>query len=104
MQFKKRVMDMVGQHSEVIVQPKDSVVNFLSFHHGAIKAFRIKAHGRHTKSTIRQLINYQTKTRIPVYLVSEQDGHIPRFETLNRYLRWREGIKEKYNKEGDPRK
>lgn len=99
MLFKDRVRGMVNLHAEVIPQPKDSAINFISYHHGSFKAFCVKSHGRPSQKLIHQLENYQFKTGMTVYLVTEQSNHVPRFEHLNRYLKWRERIKAKYTKE-----
>lgn len=97
MQFKDRVVKTVNQYAEVLQQPKGSAINFLSYHHGNMKAFRVKAHGILSKDLLHDLENYQRNTNIPVFIVSEQADHIPRFEALNRYLRWRARMKEKNN-------
>jgi hypothetical protein len=96
MLFKDRVLKTVRQHGEVTVQPKGSVINFLSCYHGHWKAFRVKAHGRLSKRRLEDLEDYQRNTGITVILVSEQADHVPRFEALNRYLKWRAGIKARY--------
>jgi hypothetical protein len=80
------------------MQPEGSAVNFLSCSHGRWKAFCVKAHGRLSKHRLHDLENYQRNTGITVILVSEQADHVPRFEALNRYLKWRERVNEKYNK------
>jgi hypothetical protein len=80
------------------MQPKGSAVNFLSCSHGRWKAFCVKAHGRLPKRRLDDLEDYQRNTGITVILVSEQADHVPRFEALDRYLRWRAGIREKYKK------
>jgi hypothetical protein len=79
------------------MQPKGSAVNFLSCSHGRWKAFCVKAHGRLPKTRVEDLEDYQRNTGIPVILVSEQADHVPRFEALDRYLKWRAGIKEHYD-------
>ena len=96
MLFKDIVLKTVRQHGEVKLQPKGSVINFLSCSHGRWKAFCVKAHGRLSKRRLGDLKDYQRNTGITVILVSEQADHVPRFEALNRYLRWRAGIKEYY--------
>ena len=97
--FKDRVLKIVRQHVEIVItQPKDSTVNFLSSYHGHWKAFCIKAHGRLPKRRLEDLEDYQRYTGITVIIVSEQADHVPRFEALNRYLKWRQGLKEKYKK------
>jgi len=96
--FKDKVLEKVRQHEEVRVQPKGSAVNFLSCSHGHWKAFCVKAHGRLSKRRLDDLEDYQRNTGITVILVSEQADHVPRFEALDRYLRWRERVKEKYKK------
>lgn len=88
MQFKMRVLNEVKRHGHVILQPEGNVINFLSCSHGRWKAFSVKAHGRRSKDQVHALENYQRDTSIPVILVSEQADHIPRFEALNRYLKW----------------
>lgn len=99
MLFKDRVFRIVQQHTEeVLAQPKGSVINFLSYHHGHWKAFFVKAHGHIPKDMLKDLEDYQRNTDISVFLVSEQADHVPRFEALNRYLRWRGRVREKYNK------
>ena len=98
MLFKDRVLKILKSHTEIIEQPKGSTINFLSCHHGHWKAFFVKAHGRITKSMLEDLQDYQRNTGISVYLVSEQADHVPRFEVLNRYLRWREQIKARYER------
>jgi len=85
MQFKMRVLNKVKRH-------------------GHWKAFSVKAHGRRSKDQVHALENYQRNTSIPVILVSEQADHIPRFEALNRYLKWRTGIVEKYKKKAGIKK
>ena len=95
MLFKDRVLKMLKLHTEIIEQPKGSAINFLSCSHGNFKAFFVKAHGHVTKSKLESLQDYQRNTGISVFLVSEQADHVPRFEALNRYLRWRERIKER---------
>ncbi len=98
MLFRDRVLKTVRQHGEVTTQPEDSAVNFLSCYRGHWKAFCVKAHGRLSKDRLHDLENYQRNTGITVILVSEQADHVPRFEALDRYLRWRKGIREKYKK------
>jgi len=98
MVFKDRVLKILKSHTEIIEQPKGSAINFLSCHHGHWKAFFVKAHGRLTKNRLEDLQDYQRNTGISVFLVSEQADHVPRFEALNRYLRWREQIKERYER------
>jgi len=99
MQFETRVRNEVRQHGSIIPQPDGYVINFLSRSHGHLKAFSVKAHGHRSKDQVHSLENYQQNTKIPVILVSEQAGHIPRFEALNRYLKWRARIAGKYNRE-----
>lgn len=104
MLFKDRVLKTVKQHGKVSMQPEGSVVNFISCYHGYWKAFCVKAHGRLSKRRLEDLEDYQRNTGITVILVSEQADHVPRFEALNRYLKWRAGIKDHYahkKKEGD---
>jgi hypothetical protein len=98
MLFRDRVLKTVRTHGTVTMQPKGSAVNFLSCSHGRVKAFCVKAHGRLPKRRLEDLEDFQRNTGTTVILVSEQADHVPRFEALNRYLRWRERIKEKYNK------
>lgn len=98
MLFRDRVLETIRRHGEVTAQPKGSAVNFLSCSHGHWKAFCVKAHGRLSKDRLHDLENYQHNTGVTVILVSEQADHVPRFEALDRYLRWRERVKEKYKK------
>ncbi len=97
MLFKDRVLRDVRHHGAVSIQPKGSAVNFLSCSHGYWKAFCVKAHGRLPKRRLEDLEDYQRNTGITVILVSEQADHVPRFEALNKYLRWRAGIKAHYD-------
>jgi hypothetical protein len=78
------------------MQPKGSAVNFLSCSHGHVKAFCVRAHGRLPKRRLEDLEDYQRNTGITVIIVSEQADHVPRFEALDRYLKWRAGIKAYY--------
>lgn len=96
MLFKDHVLKTVRRHGAVTMQPKGSAINFLSCSHGHWKAFCIKAHGRLPKHRLEDLEDYQRNTGITVILVSEQADHVPRFEALNRYLKWRAGIKAHY--------
>jgi len=89
--FKDRVFKTISRHGSITVLPKGDTVNFISNHYGHKKAFFVKAHGHIPKDRLHSLENYQHKTGMPVILVSEQPGHIPRFEALSRYLRWRRG-------------
>lgn len=98
MLFKDTVVRMVAHHAEVIPQPKGSAINFLSCYRGNMKAYKVKAHGRLSGDMVRNLVQYQRNTCIPVFIVSEQADHIPRFEALNKYLKWRARIKAKYNR------
>ena len=98
MLFRDRVLETVRQHGKVTMQPEGSVVNFLSCYHGHRKAFCVKAHGRLSKRRLEDLEDYQRNKEITVILVSEQADHVPRFEALDKYLRWRKGIREKYKK------
>ena len=104
MLFKDRVLKILEAHTEIIPQPKSSAINFLSCHQGQWKAFFIKAHGHITKNRLEDLQDYQRNTGISVFLVSEQADHVPRFEALNRYLRWQARMAEKRNKNGNSEK
>lgn len=96
MLFKDRVLENVRRHGEVSMQPEGSVINFLSCSHGHWKAFCVKAHGRLSKHRLEDLEDYQRHTGITVILVSEQADHVPRFEALDRYLKWQAGIRAHY--------
>ena len=98
MLFKDRVRKILKSHTEIIEQPKGSAISFLSCHYGHWKAFFVKAHGRITKSRLEDLEDYQRNTGITVFLVSEQADHVPKFEALDKYLMWRERIKERYER------
>ena len=93
--FKDRVLKVISRHGDITTLPKGSVINFLSNYYGTKKAFYVKAHGHITKDKLHNLENYQHNTGITVILVSEQPDHIPRFEALSRYLRWRRRMGDK---------
>lgn len=95
MLFKDLVFKTIARHGDITVLPKGSTVNFLSSYYGHKTAFYVKAHGHITKDKLHNLENYQHNTGTTVILVSEQPGHIPRFEALSGYLRWRRGLGDK---------
>ena len=93
MLFKKRVKRELARYVNVMELPKGGSVDFISFHRGRWKAFRVKPHGRLSSRLIHNLENYQRATAIPVYIVSEQAGHVSRYQALDRYLRTRDKIR-----------